>query len=147
MRERLVNAPILVKAQIVQPFILATDASDTHVGAVLSQFRQDVTNKPIGYFSKKLSPCQTKYSVTDKEALAIVLACWKYHHFPWGAQFTVRTDHRPQTSIFRRKGKSPRMNRWVIEMREYNCNINYLGGKYNYVADQLSRQECHYTIT
>ncbi len=95
-------------------------------------------NKPIAYFSKKLSPCETRCSITDKEDLAIVLACQNYHHFLWGAQFTVVTDHQPLTNIFKQKTKSPRMNRWVLEIWEYNYNIQYLKGKYSCITDQLS---------
>ena len=52
----LVSAPVLVKARVNEPFIVTTDASNTHVGGVLSQVQADGANKPIGYFSKKLSP-------------------------------------------------------------------------------------------
>ncbi len=135
----LVQAPILVKAQVDKPFIITTDASDTHVGGVLSQIQQDGANKPIGYFSKKLSPCETRYSATDKEALAIVLACRNFHHYLWGTRFVVITDHQPLTSIFKRKTKSPRMNRWILEMREYNYDIHCEKGKDNNVADHLPR--------
>ncbi len=31
------------------------------------------------------------------------------------------------------------MNRWILEMREYNYNIQFIKGKHNYVADHLSR--------
>ncbi len=75
LKNSLVNSSILVKAQVDQPFILTTDASDTHVGGVLSQIQSDGVNKPVGYFSKKLNPCETRHSATDKEALVIVLAC------------------------------------------------------------------------
>ncbi len=42
-----VSTPILVKAQVDQPFTLTTDASDTHVGSVLSQLQPDEANRPI----------------------------------------------------------------------------------------------------
>ncbi len=125
--------------QVNRPFLLTTDASNTHIGGVLSQIQSHGSNKPIGYFSKKLNPCEFRYSATDKEALAVVLACRNFHHFLWGTRFTVITDHQPLTSIFKRKTKSPRMNRWILEMREYNYEINYLKGKDNFVADHLSR--------
>ena len=95
--------------------------------------------RPIGYFSKKLKPAETRYSTTDREALAIILACRRFHHFLWGVPFTIHTDHQPLVSVFKRKTKSPRMNRWVIEMQYYRFKINYHPGKQNLVADQLSR--------
>ncbi len=78
------NTPILVKAQVNQPFLLTTDPSNTHVGGVLSQIQFDGSNKPIGYFSEKLNPCEFHYSATDKEALAVVLTCQNFHHYLWG---------------------------------------------------------------
>ncbi len=49
LKNSLVSAPIQVKAQVDRPFILTTDASDTHVRGVLSQLQSDGTNKPVGY--------------------------------------------------------------------------------------------------
>ncbi len=49
------------------------------------------------------------------------------------------TDHQPLTSVFQRKTKSPRMNQWILEMREYNYEIQYVKGKFNFAADYLSR--------
>ena len=50
---------------------LTTDASDLAVGAVLAQ---GPLQKPLGFFSKKLSEPEKKYSTFDKELLAIFLA-------------------------------------------------------------------------
>ena len=47
---------------------LATDASDTHIGGVLQQ--QEVKGwRPLGFFSKKLSSTECKYS-------ALTGSCW-----------------------------------------------------------------------
>ena len=138
LKQVLVTAPVLVKAQMTKPFELFTDASQDHVGAVLMQKLEDQL-KPIGYFSKKLKPVERRYSTTDREALAIILSCRRFHHFLWGVPFTIHTDHQPLVSVFKRKTKSPRMNRWVIEMQDYRFKVEYRPGKTNQVADQLSR--------
>ncbi len=80
-----------------------------------------------------------QYATVDREALAVMLTCRQFHHYLRGTKFTIITDHQPLVSIFKRKTKSPRMNRWLLEMREYNYNIQYVKRKYNYVADYLSR--------
>ncbi len=86
-----------------------------------------------------MKPAESRYSTTDREALAIVLACRQFQHYLYGTKFTIRTDHQPIVSVFKQKTKCPRMNRWVFEMREYCYKIEYKSGKRNVVADQLSR--------
>lgn len=135
----LVQAPVLARADVSQPFIVTTDASQTHVGGVLSQIQEDGSDRPIGYFSKKLKPPESRYSTTDREALAIILTCRHFHHYLWGTKFTIYTDHRPLTSIFKKKTKSQRVQRWTWEMKEYSFEIRYVKGKNNFVADSLSR--------
>ena len=44
-----------------------TDASSTQLGSVITQ-----DNRPLAFFSRKLSETQQKYSVTEIELLAIV---------------------------------------------------------------------------
>ncbi len=139
LKSRLTSAPVLVRADVNKPFIVTTNASDTHVGGVLSQIQADGCNRAIGYFSRKLKGAECRYSATDKEALAVVLTCRHFNHFIWGSVFTIVTDHQPLTSIFKRKTKSPRMNRWVEEMKELQYKIEYIKGKRNAVADSLSR--------
>ncbi len=79
-----------------------------------------------------------RYSTTDREALAIVLACRQFHHYLWDTKFIIRTDHQPTTTVFRQRTKSPMMNRWMLEMRDYRFRVVYKMGKNNVVADQLS---------
>ncbi len=58
LKNCLVNASILVKAQPDQQFVLTTDYSDSHVGGILSQSQGNGTNRPLEYFFKKLNPCE-----------------------------------------------------------------------------------------
>ncbi len=139
LKQQLTTAPVSVKADIKQPFILETDASQTHVGAVLMQKDPQEQLRVISYFSKKLKPVEARYSTTDREALSIVLACRKFQHYLWGPKVLIKTDHQPLVSIFKQKTKSPRMNRWILEMRDYRYQIQYRSGKRNPVVDHLSR--------
>ena len=133
LKGSLTSAPVLIKPSMTTPFELHTDASMDHVGAVLMQ-KQDGSLKPVGYFSKKLKPVEQRYSTTDREALAIVLVCHRFHHFLWGVFFTIHTDHQPLVSLFKRKTKSSHMNRWVVEMQDYRFRIEYRPGRKNLVA-------------
>ena len=58
-------------------FTVHTDASDKKLGAVINQ-----NNKPIGFFSSKLSKPQHNYTMTKKELITIgglpETIMWKY---------------------------------------------------------------------
>ncbi len=122
-----------------EQFILEKDASQHHVAAVLLQYDDEGLPRAVGYFSKKLKRIEVRYSATDMEALAIVLACRQFHQYLWGTRFVIRTNHQPITTVFRQRTKSPRMNRWMLEMRDYGFRVEYKQGKNNVVVDQLSR--------
>ncbi len=136
---KLTIAPILAKANIHKPFVLETDASQHHVAAMLMQYDDNSLPQVVAYFSKKLRPAERRYSATDREALAIVLVCRKFNSYLWGTRFAIRTDHQPVVSVFKHRTKSPRMNRWILEMKDYQYQIEYKQGKKNVVADHLSR--------
>ncbi len=102
---------MLARADVHQPFVVTTDASGTHVGGVLSQVQAHGTNRATDYFSRKLKGAEPRSSVTEKEAIAVALTCRHFHNFLWGTVFTIITDHQPLITIFKKKIKSPRMNR------------------------------------
>jgi hypothetical protein len=58
---------VLAYPDFTKPFEIYTDASTMQLGAVITQ-----GNRPIAFFSRKLSGVQAKYSVTKIEHLAIV---------------------------------------------------------------------------
>jgi len=73
---------------------LATDTSDTHVGAVLQQ-QVGQHWQPLGFFSKKLSKTEVNYSTFDRELLAAVSGIKHFRSRLEGRPFQVWTDHKP----------------------------------------------------
>ncbi|ROT67416.1 hypothetical protein C7M84_014497 [Penaeus vannamei] len=70
LKSLLTRSPVLIFPDFQLPFTLATDASCTGLGAALMQ-RIDGRLRPIAYASRKLNAAETRYSVTDLEALAV----------------------------------------------------------------------------
>ncbi len=69
-------------------FEIYTDASGKQLGAVITQ-----DNRPIAFFSWKLSKMQRNYSITKIELLAIVKTLKEFKEMLWGQQIKVFTDH------------------------------------------------------
>ena len=72
-KQALANASLLAYPSLDAPTCLMTDASDTAVGAVLQQNINGAW-KPISFFSRKMTPAETRYSTFDRELLAVYLA-------------------------------------------------------------------------
>jgi len=139
LKSLLTRSPVLIFPDFQLPFTLATDASCTGLGAALMQ-RIDGRLRPIAYASRKLNAAETRYSVTDLEALAVV---WSLRHFReiiLGYDIEVLTDHRPLCYLFSdSKSPSGRQARWIDTLLEFNPVIRYTPGASNKVADSLSR--------
>ena len=88
------SATLLYHPKMDAPTSIMTDASDMAIGAVLQQFDDGIW-KPISYFSRKLSPAESRYSTFDRELLAIYASIRHFRYFIEGRSFHVLTDHRP----------------------------------------------------
>jgi len=139
-KRALASAATLTFPQTGATLTLTTDASNVAVGAVVEQ-NVNGQPQPLGFFSRKLRPPETKYSTFDRELLAVYLAVRHFRHLLEGTPFTVRTDHRPLVHAFSKAGDawSDRQQRHLSAIAEYNCEIEYLPGNKNPVADALSR--------
>lgn len=139
-KEALVNASLLAHPKAGADIVLCTDASDIAVGAVLHQI---VNNKPqpLGFFSKKLTDAQTKYSAYDRELLAIYLAIKHFRYALEGRNFEIWTDHKPITFAFTKKhdSSSPRQIRQLDFIGQFSTRILHVPGETNITADTLSR--------
>ena len=120
-----------------QGYTLETDASNLAMGVVLKQ-----QGRLIAIFSKKLNTAQQKYSAHDKEALAIYKSLRYFRYYILGDRVNLPTDHKPLVNLMETsEERMSEMKRWWIsEVQAYDIHINYIKGKYNNLADYLSRQ-------
>lgn len=139
LKERLINPPILQYPDFTKPFIVTTDASNEALGAVLSQGEKIGEDLPVAYASRSLNKAEMNYSTTEKELLAIVFSVKQFRPYIYGRRFTVVTDHKPLTWIFRVNDPSSRLLKWRLKLEEYDYEVIYKQGKLNSNADALSR--------
>ena len=136
----LVDVCVLTVPSSEDSFILNTDASGLGIGATLNVVRDGV-EKPVGYFSKQLTGAQTRYSVTELEALALFKAIHHYAHFLWGRKFLVRTDHQALVSLMSSRSLNKRLHGWVLGLMDFNFEVVYRAGHLHGDADGMSRQD------
>ncbi len=70
---------VLAYPDFSEPFEIYTDASLTQLGTMIT-----LDNRPIAFFSRKLSKTQQKYSVTEIELLPVVEALKEFKGMLWG---------------------------------------------------------------
>jgi hypothetical protein len=120
---------------------LVTDASSTHVGAVIQQRRPGRAWRPLGFFSAQLDKAQLNYSAFDRELFAVVAAIKHFRFMLEGRPFTVFTDHRPLLGALSRQSDlwSGRQQRHLSFIAEFSPTVRHIAGQSSVVADTLSR--------
>ncbi|PIK55024.1 hypothetical protein BSL78_06756 [Apostichopus japonicus] len=141
LKVALTSTPILAFPTPSDKYILDTDASNESLGSVLSQI-QGGEERVIAYFSKSFSKAERRYCVTRKELYAIVASIKHFHHYLYGAEFLVRTDHGALRWLLNFKQPEGQIARWLEMLGTYNYEIQHRPGSKHGNADALSRRPC-----
>ena len=138
LKEALAKAPILKLPDFSRPFVIQTDASGVGLGCVLMQNYESI-NHPIAYASRKLLERERRYSVEERECLAIMWGIEKFDRYLFGKEFVIETDHCGLQYMKEGRMKNARVMRWSLALQNYSFKVNYIKGCDNVVSDYLSR--------
>jgi hypothetical protein len=136
LKSLVASTPVLRYYDVNSPVTLSVDASSQGLGAVIMQEQQ-----PIAYASRALTSTQQRYAQIEKELLAVVYGCNKFHQYIYGQTIKVETDHKPLEAIFRKPlHQTPlRLQRMLLQLQRYSMEVIYKPGKEMYLPDTLSR--------
>ena len=121
------------------PINLTCDACCSGGSGVISQGHKRETANIVAFWSGKFSTTQQNYPVHEQELLAIVESLKRFRNLLHGARFRVFTDHRALQYIQSQRNLSPRQQRWLEVISEFDFTIEYIPGDTNVLADALSR--------
>jgi RNase H-like domain found in reverse transcriptase len=144
-----------------------TDASDTAISAVLSQFRplkddEDKTTAGrvvrasavthptvpkgsllqevvIGYYSKLNSIQDAKMAPVELECQAVVMGLLHFKPYIWGVHTTVITDAAALKWLLALQDGNGKLMRWALRIQEFDITVQHRPGLKNGNADGLSR--------
>ena len=92
MKRLIAKETLLAYPDFNKKFTIHTDASDFQLGAVITQ-----ENKPLAFYSRKLTSSQRNYTTTEKELLSIVETLKEFRNILLGYEIEIFTDHKNLT--------------------------------------------------
>jgi hypothetical protein len=97
-------------------------------------------DKPIVYMFQLLNNAKKNYTTTEREALAMVYAFHKYHHYLLGNKFFFNVDHMALLYLVKKAQVSGQITSWLLLFFKYDFLMAYKLEKSHSVADVLSHR-------
>ena len=138
IKSHLLSEPVLKLPDLGKPFVIRTDASDVGMAACILQ-EYDSILFPVVFASKKFCPAETRYTISERECLAVVWGINKFKKYLMGAKFTLETDHAPLSILKTSNTSSPRLQRWCLSLQCFDFTVKYIKGYTCLWSDFLSR--------
>ena len=124
-----------------KPLYLEVDASGFGLGAVLLQLCDNITCQkgmvpdniilhPIAFASKSLTGAEQRYSKIKWEALGILHGLEKFHHYCFGREVLIITEHKLLVSMFKKDVAtlSQHIQHILLKIHQYKVQIIYKPG-------------------
>jgi hypothetical protein len=117
------EAPVLAVYDKDRETIITTDASNTGIGATLSQVQTDGSRRLVAAASRSLTETEQGYAAIEKESLGVCWALEKFSPYVLGMRnVIVETDHRPLVTLFGNiflDRLPPRIQRFKLRLQKF----------------------------
>ncbi|GBG63273.1 hypothetical protein CBR_g37359 [Chara braunii] len=145
LKQALIEYPVLKVADPSLPFVVTTDASQYDIGAVL---QQDDGNgyRPVEFMPARMPSEKVATSTYERELYALRQALDHWKHYLLGRHFKVYSDHETLRWLKTQAKMTPKLTRWAAEIDQYDFELKPVKGKYNVVADALSRRADYFGV-
>jgi hypothetical protein len=97
--------------------------------------------------SRILTPAEQRYTTCELELMAIVYALRKFRVYIYGHKVTLNTDHKSLIFLKKCVVTSNQVAHWMLEVEQWELEIQHIKGIDNTLADILSRNPPHYNTT
>ena len=136
LKNLIVQSETLRYYDVSKAVILQVDASQAGLGAALIQ-----EHGPVAYASKAMNDTQCRYAQIEKELLAVVFGCKRFHQYVYGKPIVIESDHKPLEAIFKKPlSQAPsRLQKMLLQFQVYDITLVYKKGLEMYIADALPR--------
>ena len=137
IKAELTSDRVLKYYDVNKPLLISVDASCKGLGAAAIQ-----DGAVIAYASRALTPTEQRYAQIEKEMLAVVYGCTKFHKLVYGKNdVTVESDHKPLETLLKKPmcAAPMRIQRMRLKLEPYTFNLIHISGKSIGLADCLSR--------
>ncbi|GBG63145.1 hypothetical protein CBR_g36914 [Chara braunii] len=143
LKRALIEYPILKVADPSLRFVVTMDASQYGIGAVL---QQDDCNgyRPVEFMSARMPSETVATSTYGRELYPLRQTSEHWKHYLLGRHFKVYSDHETRRWLKTQAKMTPKLTRWAAEIDQYDFELKLVKGKYNVVADALSRRSYYF---
>ena len=140
LKENLMEEPVLINPQVNEDYVIYCDASKYSYSGILQQTRPGMDElAPVAYFSGNFDKTQVKWNIMEKEAYAIYKSTRRFAFYITGAKTTVFSDHKPLKNFFEGGMNIAKLDRWSLELQEFDISLEFIQGKLNKIMDVISR--------
>ena len=125
-----------------KPYMLLTDASHYAYSGVLTQAvesPEDLRPVTFTFTSGSFSEKQQRWSATEMKSYVVYQSMLKFDLYLRRPKCVLHCDHKPLKPFLPKGVKIPKVNRWSMDLVDYNITFVHIKGKPNILEDVISR--------